>query len=55
MLPHWLELLAIVSLIAAACSALVIVIDIFAGHLQKMWIMDVVWPVTALWSGPVGV
>jgi hypothetical protein len=31
----------------------VIVIDLFAGHAQHMWIMDVVWPITALYFGPV--
>ncbi len=24
------------------------------GHRQQMWIMDVVWPLTTLWSGPIG-
>ena len=41
-------------MISAAVCALVIILDILGGHRQKMWIMDVVWPVTALWSGPVG-
>lgn len=48
--------LVVVSWIAIALgvgSALIV-----AGHLvahrQKMWIMNVVWPVTALWSGPIG-
>ena len=34
--------------------ALVVAIDVLAGHPQKMWIMDVVWPITALYSGPLG-
>jgi hypothetical protein len=33
----------------------VITLDIVSGNRQKMWIMNVVWPVTALWSGPLGV
>jgi len=36
----------------AACCAAVIAVDILRGRRQKMWIMDIVWPVTALWSGP---
>ncbi len=50
-----LHAVAIASLILAGVCCLVILADIFvAGHRQNMWIMDVVWPVTALWSGPVG-
>ena len=41
------------SLRGGACT-LVIVIDILAGNRQRMWIMNVVWPVTALYSGPLG-
>ena len=54
MIPHWLEVVAIVALLVAGCCAAVIALDIAAGHRQKMWIMDIVWPVTALWSGPLG-
>ena len=54
MIPQWLEIVAIVSLTVAGCCAGVIALDVAAGHRQKMWIMDVVWPVTALWSGPIG-
>ncbi|HEX4132697.1 MAG TPA: DUF4396 domain-containing protein [Pirellulales bacterium] len=28
--------------------------DIAAGRRQKMWIMDFVWPLTGLYSGPLG-
>ena len=28
--------------------------DEFAGNGPRMWIMKVVWPITMLWSGPVG-
>jgi hypothetical protein len=54
MTPHWLQIPAIVSLATAACCAAIIAIDIFNGHRQRMWIMDIVWPVTALWAGPIG-
>jgi hypothetical protein len=53
-MPQWLDAVAEVSLAAAVCCAAAIAVDIAAGHRQKMWIMNVVWPVTALWAGPVG-
>jgi hypothetical protein len=49
----WLHVLAITSLVVAAACALIVAIHV-AGHRQNMWIMNVVWPVTALWSGPFG-
>jgi hypothetical protein len=52
--PEWLTVLATVSLVLAGLSALVMVIDIASGHRQHMWIMNVVWPLTALYSGPLG-
>ncbi|MFY3744868.1 DUF4396 domain-containing protein [Anaeromyxobacter sp. Red801] len=53
--PGWLQLLSVVYLAASAASAVVVLVDIVVGnHRQSMWIMDVVWPVTALWSGPFG-
>ncbi len=51
-IPAWLHTLALISLVVAFICALIILIDIFSGHRQSMWIMDIVWPVTALWSGP---
>jgi hypothetical protein len=53
-MPGWLHTLAVASLLVAAGCALIIAADIAFGHRQKMWIMDVVWPVTALYSGPLG-
>lgn len=50
--PVWLHVLAVVSLSVAGLSAVVIVADLLAGHRQQMWIMNVVWPVTALYAGP---
>ncbi len=38
-------------LIGGACAA-IIAIDLLAGHKQHMWIMNVVWPITALYAGP---
>jgi hypothetical protein len=31
----------------------VILFDILIGHNQHMWIMNVVWPITGLWAGPI--
>ncbi len=53
-MPQWLYELAIVSLVTAGICFLIIAIDIFTQNPQNMWIMQVVWPVTALWSGPLG-
>lgn len=53
-MPQWLTILASISLVFAAICSLMIVIDILRGYRQHMWIMNVVWPVTALYSGPLG-
>jgi hypothetical protein len=53
MVPDWLHLLAVVSLVLAGLCALVIAADEFR-HPQKMWIMSAVWPITALYFGPIG-
>jgi hypothetical protein len=53
--PTWLTILAAVSSAVALACAVAIVADIvLAGHRQRMWIMEVVWPVTALYTGPIG-
>jgi hypothetical protein len=41
-----------ISLLLAGACALIIVFDILAGHRQHMWIMNIVWPITALYAGP---
>ena len=51
-MPYWLHVLSITSLILAGISAVIIVVDIFSGHRQQMWIMEIVWPATALYWGP---
>lgn len=53
-MPDWLTVLAIVSLGLGGLCAIMIAADILAGHRQHMWIMNVVWPLTALYSGPIG-
>jgi len=49
MIPHWLHALSIAYLAAGGLCALVIAGDLMR-HPQHMWIMNVVWPVTALFG-----
>ncbi len=49
MIPAWLHVLSIVSLLLGALCAAVITVDV-ARRPQHMWIMNVVWPVTALFG-----
>jgi len=53
MVPSWLHILAIISLVLAGVCALIIAADEVL-YPQKMWIMNVVWPINALYFGPVG-
>lgn len=50
---HVLRTLSWVSLGLATASAVVIALDL-GSRRQKMWIMNLVWPLTALWAGPLG-
>ncbi len=47
-----LPTIAIICLLIGAACALIIAIDLLAGHPQHMWIMNLVWPITALYAGP---
>ena len=42
------------SLIVAALSVFAVVLELARRRDQKMWIMYLVWPLTALWAGPLG-
>lgn len=54
--PQWLEVLGWISLIAAFASAAYILYDIYIRrYRQQMTIMEVVYPVTALYFGPAAV
>jgi Domain of unknown function (DUF4396) len=53
-IPQWLHVLALASLWLAALCACGILIDVLR-HPQHMWIMSVVWPVTALFGSVVAV
>lgn len=53
MTPAWLTALAWFSLGIAFLTAGLILFDIYIrGFRQKMWIMELVWPITALYFGP---
>ncbi len=49
MIPNWLHILSIASLLLGAVCAAVITADVMR-HKQHMWIMNIVWPVTALFG-----
>ncbi|MWD28273.1 DUF4396 domain-containing protein [Aquicoccus sp. SCR17] len=49
MIPDWLHWLSIISLLAGGISALVVALDL-RKHPQHMWIMNVVWPLVALFA-----
>lgn len=50
--PEWLHVIAWTYLAICSMIALWIVSDIARGRRQKMWIMDLVWPITAMYFGP---
>jgi hypothetical protein len=52
MIPSWLHLLATMSVLTGIGCAMVIVINETRDP-QHMWIMNLVWPLTALYAGPV--
>ncbi|MEZ5815489.1 MAG: DUF4396 domain-containing protein [Hyphomicrobiaceae bacterium] len=54
MIPPWLHSLAIFLLAIGFVSALAILADI-GRHPQQMAIMNVVWPITGLYAGPLAV
>jgi Domain of unknown function (DUF4396) len=51
-MPCWLTIISEISLIISFICSMVIILDIILGHSQHMWIMNIVWPITALYSGP---
>ena len=56
MLPVWLTTVAWITLGIGFASTLVIAVDIFVrGYRLKMGIMEAVWPITALYFGPLAV
>jgi hypothetical protein len=54
--PTWLTVLAWTALAVAFASAAWIMLDIYGrGYRQRMAVMEGVWPVTALYFGPVAI
>lgn len=53
-MPEWLTVVAIISLAIGGICALIVLADIGFRSPQHMWIMNVVWPITPLYSGPLG-
>ncbi|HTQ40801.1 MAG TPA: DUF4396 domain-containing protein [Pirellulales bacterium] len=51
-MPVWLSVVSVISLVLAGVCAVVIAIDLLTGHRQPMAIMNLVWPITALYGGP---
>ena len=52
-MTQW-EVVARISLALGFVSAGIIAIDIALGRHQMMAVMNLVWPITALYSGPLG-
>src|SRR5438094_946195 len=51
--PEWLHVIAWLYLALCSLIALWIVSDFLRGNRQKMWVMHLVWPITAMYFGPV--
>ncbi len=51
-MTHSIHTLAIVSVSIGIISMLIMLVDIIAGNKQHMKIMNVVWPITGLYAGP---
>ena len=50
--PDWLTTIAWIAIVVAVACALLIVADILRGYRPRMAVMSAVWPVTALYLGP---
>jgi Domain of unknown function (DUF4396) len=50
-----LELISKFSVLMAILCSIMIIIDILNGNHQHMMIMNFVWPITALYAGPLGI
>ena len=50
MIPTWLTYLSIGMLTLGFLCAAIIALDLAMGHKQHMWIMNFVWPITALFG-----
>lgn len=50
MIPGWLTTLSVLMLGLGGACALIIAVHLALGHKQQMWIMNLVWPLTALFG-----
>ena len=55
----WMETVSYIAIAVDLACTLVVAVNIIAGRRQKMWIMNLVWPITGCtWarsaSGPTG-
>lgn len=55
MIPAWLTDLSVLMLALGVICSLIIAIDLLRGNKQHMWIMNVVWPITALYGSVIAV
>ncbi len=55
MIPQWFTILSLLMLALGGLCALWIALDLMLGHKQHMWIMNIVWPVTALFGTVIAV
>lgn len=54
MVPTWLTVISWIAIAVALLSAAWLLYDIYVrGYRQHMWMMEAVWPLTALYLGPV--
>ncbi|OYX76079.1 MAG: hypothetical protein B7Y77_02670, partial [Bradyrhizobium sp. 35-63-5] len=53
MIPNWLSALAILAILIGCLCALVMLLDLMRRP-QPMAIMNLVWPITGLYAGPLG-
>ena len=55
MAPTWVTTLAWVYTSAGVLFGVLILADTYLrGYRQRMWSMEIVWPITAIWAGPLG-
>jgi hypothetical protein len=52
-IPAWIEIVATISLCVGGICFIITVIDVRRNR-QNMWIMDLVWPITMLYSSVLG-
>jgi hypothetical protein len=53
-MPRWIVVCSWLAIALGVGSLLLVSLDLLTGRPQRMRIMNVVWPVTALWAGPLG-